>query len=191
MVVVLLGPPGSGKGTQAAQLAPVLKVPHVATGDILREEVSRESELGRKARSIMEEGGLVPDELVLAILRTRLSREDCAGGFLLDGYPRSLSQAETLDRLLAELDHRVNRVVNIVVPENVLVERMTRRSRTERRTDDRPDVFRERLRVYREKTRPVVEYYRSHGVLAEIDGTGSIEDVARAVREAVPVAEAR
>jgi adenylate kinase len=191
MVVVLLGPPGSGKGTQAAQLAPVLKVPHVATGDILREEVSRESELGRQARSIMEQGGLVPDELVLAILRTRLSRKDCAGGFLLDGYPRSLSQAETLDRLLAELDHRVNRVVNIAVPENVLVERMTRRSRTERRTDDRPDVFRERLRVYREKTRPVVEYYRSHGVLAEIDGTGSIEDVARAVREAVPVAEAR
>jgi adenylate kinase len=128
---------------------------------------------------------------VLAILRARLGRDDCARGFVLDGYPRSVSQAETLDQLLTELGHRIDRVLTIDVPEDALVDRMTRRSQTEGRTDDRPAVIRERLRVYREKTRPVVEYYRSHGVLEEIDGTGSIEDVAGAIRAAIPAAEVR
>jgi len=210
--LVLLGPPGSGKGTQAKVLAARYQVPHISTGDILRDEVRRSTPLGRQVQEIMERGELVPDRLVAGIILARLDRDDCARGFILDGYPRTVDQAAILDDLLAELGRTLERVILIEVPDDVIVRRMTgRRScprcgrvyhvesnppedgRTcdacgvelEQRPDDGEEVVRERLRVYREKTEPLVELYRVRGLLAVVDGDRPVEEVTTAILEAL------
>jgi adenylate kinase len=179
--IVFLGPPGSGKGTQAVGLAEALGIPAISTGDMLRLAVAAGSELGGKVKAIMEAGELVSDELMADVVKDRLAHSDAEGGFLLDGYPRTEPQAHTLAGILEGASARLDHVVFIDVPEDELVKRALARQRA----DDKEDVIRERLRVYREKTAPLVEHYRGLGVLREIQGNQTIEEVAREIRNAV------
>jgi adenylate kinase len=185
MRVIFLGPPGSGKGTQAKLLARRLGVPAVSTGDILREAVRQGTPLGSRAKAIMDAGELVPDDVVIGVIRDRTAEADARNGFLLDGFPRTLEQAVALDRLLAGNGAALDGVINLLVPEKMLIERMLGRAAQEGRSDDRPETVAERLRVYREKTAPLVEHYRGLGILSEVDGSGSIETVADRIDRAL------
>jgi len=171
--VVLLGPPGAGKGTQAQVLCEHLGVPAISTGDMLREAVADGSELGRKVQGIMASGALVDDGTMAEVVRERLARPDARKGFLLDGYPRTLPQAETLAGILREGSQDLDAVLLVDVPEDELVRRALLRGRG----DDKEEVVRERLRLYREKTAPLIGYYRERGLLREIDGNRPVEDV--------------
>lgn len=176
--IVLLGPPGAGKGTQAVVVARDVKIPHISTGEILREAVASGSPLGLKVKGIMDAGGLVPDAVVIDVVRERLSRSDCATGFLLDGFPRTVGQAQALTGVLAEIGRPLTHVVDIVVPEHVLLERIKQRGQAgSGRSDDSLQIALQRLKVYWEQTAPVSGYYKSQGTLTEIDGLGSIEEV--------------
>jgi adenylate kinase len=185
MRIVFLGPPGSGKGTQASRLAKRLGVPAISTGEILRESVRKQTPLGQKAQSIMERGELVPDDLIVAMIGERLAERDARGGFILDGFPRTLAQARSFETMLSGNGDALSAVLNFSVPEAQLVERMLGRAQAEGRADDRPETIRERMRVYREKTEPLVGFYRDRDLLAEIDGTGSVSEVAARVEDAV------
>jgi adenylate kinase len=171
--VVLLGPPGAGKGTQAQVLCEHLKVPAISTGDMLREAVAEGTELGRRVQEIMASGALVDDGTMAEVVRERLAKPDARQGFLLDGYPRTLPQAETLEGILDGMAEELDAVLLVEVPEDELVRRALLRGRA----DDKESVVRERLRVYREKTAPLIGYYRERGLLHPIDGHRSIEDV--------------
>jgi adenylate kinase len=185
MRVVFLGPPGSGKGTQAKLLAERLKVPAISTGDILRAAVRERTPLGQQAQAIMEKGELVSDPLIVALIRERIAGRDARDGFILDGFPRTLEQARALEAMLAERSDALTAAVNFGVPEAALVERMLGRATAEGRADDRPETIRERLRVYREKTEPLVGFYGERGLLADVDGVGAIDAVAARVDEAL------
>lgn len=171
--VVLLGPPGAGKGTQAQLLAGRLGVPAISTGDMLRAAVAAGSDLGQRVQSVMASGALVDDALMAEVVRERVAQPDTANGYLLDGYPRTLPQAETLAGILQDAGQALDAVVLVDVPEDELVRRALLRGRD----DDKEDVIRERLRVYREKTEPLIGYYRQRGLLREIDGNRPIEEV--------------
>lgn len=186
--VVFFGPPGSGKGTQASRLASSLGIPQISTGDLLRANVARGTELGKIAKPIMESGALVPDELVTRMLKERLAEPDAAGGALFDGYPRTVPQAEALDGLLAESGRKVAVVLFIDVPDAPIVERLVKRALLEGRADDTPETVAARLRVYREKTEPLADLYRAHGVFHRIDGDRSVDAVAADVLAAVRAA---
>jgi adenylate kinase len=188
MRIVLLGPPGSGKGTQGSQLAKRLAVPAISTGEILREAVRSETPLGQKAQIVMDRGELVSDELILAMIGERLAQPDARKGFILDGFPRTLAQARAFETMLSGNGDALSAVLNFSVPEAELVDRMLGRAKAEGRADDRPETIRERMRVYREKTEPLVGFYRDRDLLADIDGTGSVEQVAGRVDEAVSAA---
>lgn len=172
--IVLLGPPGAGKGTQAERLAGQLGVPAISTGDMLRQAVSSGSELGGKVQGIMASGALVADATMAEVVKERLAQADARPGFLLDGYPRTLPQARTLEGILAEAGQELDAVLCVEVPEEELVRRAVLRKRGD---DDREEVVRERLRVYREKTEPLIGYYRERGLLYPIDGNLPVEKV--------------
>lgn len=177
MRIVLLGPPGSGKGTQAERLCNRLGVPHISTGVLLRAAVDEGTELGKRARRFMDAGELVPDELMLGLIEERLGESDVGPGFILDGYPRNLSQAAALDSLLERLEQPVERALLITVDENEIVQRLAQRAGEEGRSDDTEDVVRNRLRVYSEQTAPVTRHYKDQGLLSEVNGMGDIEVV--------------
>ena len=177
MRIVLLGPPGSGKGTQAALLKDRLGVPHISTGDLLRSAVAEGTTLGKKAQSFMDRGELVPDELMLGLIEERLGAPDVAPGFILDGYPRNLTQARALDDVLDRLKMSAETALELVVDEDQIVERLAKRAAEEGRSDDTEEVVRNRLNVYREQTAPVSNYYDKKGLLKQIDGIGSIEEI--------------
>ena len=183
---VLLGAPGSGKGTQALRLGRRLRVPAISTGEMLRQAVTAGSELGRQVGDVLAGGRLVADELMVDVVRERLGKADAAAGFLLDGYPRNLRQADTLQALLGELGSSLDGVIFLRVPEDVLV----RRALLRRRADDREEVIRERLRIYREQTEPVIGYYRERGLLREIDGDRGIDEVTAEALAAVAAGRA-
>lgn len=185
MRVIFLGPPGCGKGTQAKLLGERLGVPAISTGDMLREAVRQGTPLGLRAKSIMEAGELVPDDVVIGLIRERIGAPDARQGFLLDGFPRTVEQARALDRLLAGNGVSLDTVLNLLVPETTLVERMLSRAVNEGRSDDRPETVSERLRVYREKTAPLVDHYRALGVLSDIDGSGEIAEIAGRIDRAL------
>ncbi|HYU20080.1 MAG TPA: adenylate kinase [Chloroflexota bacterium] len=213
MQVVLIGPPGAGKGTQAGTVAELVGVAHVASGDLFREAVKSGSERGREVKAFMDRGELVPDELTVAMVMDRLRQPDCQRGFILDGFPRSLGQARALDEMLEREGRRIDRVINIQVPEVTLLARLSGRwlcrachasyhtlysppavegvcdrcgGELYQRVDDREETARRRLEVYFMETVPVLEYYRGRGNLVEVDGDRSIEAVTRALCDALP-----
>ena len=177
MNLLVLGPQGAGKGTQAARIAAEYGIPHVSTGDMLRDAVARETELGRQAKPIMERGDLVPDELMVALIRERLGEPDAAEGFVLDGFPRTLAQAEALDAMLREIGRDLDAVVVLEASDAVVRERMLKRAELEGRTDDTPEAIDRRLANYHAQTAPLVEWYRSRDKVAPVDGTPPVEQV--------------
>ncbi len=185
MIAIFLGPPGAGKGTQSSRIASRHEVPQISTGDMLRRAAAEGTPLGLKARKIMEAGELLPDDVIVDLIRERISRPDCARGFFLDGFPRTSGQAEALDRMLAERGLSVDAVVNLDVDEAKLVERMAGRAKNEGRADDNPETIRERLRVYREKTAPLVSWFEKRGRLVTVDGLGEIGEVSRRIEDAL------
>jgi adenylate kinase len=192
MRIVFLGPPGSGKGTQAKLLAERLKIPAISTGDMLRAAVREGTPLGLKAKAVMEAGELVSDDLMIGLIRERISQPDARSGFLLDGFPRTVEQAVALDGLLGGNEKGLSTVVNLSVPEAVLIDRLEGRSGQENRSDDRRETVLERLRVYRQKTEPLIEFYRRRGLLKDVDGVGEVPEIADRISRAVaPAAVAR
>lgn len=189
--LLLLGPPGAGKGTQAQLLVERLGIPQVSTGDMLRAAVAAGSEVGRQAKSYMDAGKLVPDAVVIGVAEERLGRSDAKKGFILDGFPRTAAQAEALDRMLPKLGCELERCVALTVDEDELVKRLLRRAVLEGRSDDNEASIRTRMREYREKTEPLIAYYRKRGALREVNGLGEIEEVARRIAQALDGAETR
>ncbi|MDH2455650.1 adenylate kinase [Corynebacterium bovis] len=181
MRLVLLGPPGAGKGTQAAILSDALSIPHVSTGDLFRDNISRETELGREAQQYMDAGRLVPTSVTANMVRTRLEQDDATKGFLLDGFPRTIEQAEILRDMLAEQGESLDAVVNYTVSEDVVVERMLARGRK----DDNEEVIRTRLQVYRDETAPLIDFYRELDLLVDVDAEGTVEDISSATLDAL------
>ncbi|HEY6034741.1 MAG TPA: adenylate kinase [Kofleriaceae bacterium] len=177
MNLLLFGPQGAGKGTQAARIAAEYGIPHVSTGDMLRAAVANETELGRQAKPIMERGDLVPDELMVALIRERLGEPDAAEGFVLDGFPRTLAQAEALDAMLREIGRDLDAVVVLEASDAVVRERMLKRAELEGRADDTPEAIDRRLANYHAQTAPLVEWYRSRDKVAPVDGTPPVDEV--------------
>ena len=210
--IILLGPPGSGKGTQAAELKEMLNLPHVSSGDLFRHNINNKTALGLKAKTYIDQGELVPDAITIAMVMDRLSQPDCQKGALLDGFPRTLAQAEALDKALSEQGHEIEKVPLINVPQEVVIERLSGRLICRKcqatfhkiynpfetcpqhqcqgeylyqREDDKPETVRSRLEVYWEQTSPLIDYYREQGVLVEIDGNQPMEEVTADLRAAI------
>jgi len=210
--LVLLGPPMSGKGTQAVRLTQLLGIPQVASGDLFRENIKNQTNLGLEAKKYIDRGDLVPDKVTIGMVDNRLHREDCRGGALLDGFPRTIPQAEALDEILADLGASLDGVISIAVPENALVERASGRrlcricgrsyhlkfgpplepglcdddgGELYQREDDQPETVRQRLAVYQAQTRPLIEFYRNRRILQEINGDQSIDEVAINIQEII------
>jgi len=175
--LILFGPPGSGKGTQSARIAEKYKLVHTSTGDIFRKEISNGSPLGLKVQSIIEKGELVPDDLLVDILRSALQRSVGSHGFVLDGFPRTIRQAQDLDNLLNEIGESVSLVIALDVDEEEVVTRLLKRAQLEGRKDDTEEVIRNRMKVYHSQTHPLMEYYNKQGKFQSIHGVGSIDDI--------------
>ncbi len=191
MRIVLFGAPGSGKGTQATLIKSALDVAHISTGDLLRGEVAAGTELGLRAKSVMAEGRLVCDEIVLGMLERRVAQPDAASGFILDGYPRNLAQAAALEALLDRIGKPLDAAIYLYVPEQMLFDRLEGRAHAEGRHDDHPETVRERLRVYRQQTAPLIAHFRELGQLFEIDGIGEVETVNARIHDALARVPAR
>ena len=183
--IILLGPPGAGKGTQAAGLVDRLGIPHVSTGDMLRAAVAAETPVGLKAKAVMEAGELVGDEIVIGIAEERLSQDDAKKGFLLDGFPRTIAQAEALEGLLDKLGVSLDCCLALTVDNDAIVERLLKRAEIEGRADDNEETIRERMREYDGKTAPLLDFYRERGKLVEVDGMGSIDEVGERIERAL------
>ena len=175
--LLLIGPPGAGKGTQAAQLSEAFAIPAISTGDIFRHNVKNETPLGLKAKAYMDAGDNVPDSLTNDLITDRLEQEDCSGGFLLDGYPRTTDQVRHLDGFLAEHGTSLDAVVQLIADADVVVERLRKRALEQGRSDDDESVVRHRLQVYEEQTAPLIDVYGSRGLVVAIDGLGEISEV--------------
>lgn len=190
MKLILLGPPGAGKGTQAKILIEAYGIPQLSTGDILRAAIAKQTPMGLAAKEIMDRGDLVPDEVVNGIISERLDAEDCQAGFILDGFPRTIPQAEALDQMLADKGMKLDAIIEIAVEPDVLVERIVNRARenaatTGARADDNIEIVRNRLNVYRELTEPLVGYYRLKGLVKTVDGMLPVEEVTASIRRAL------
>jgi adenylate kinase len=185
MRIVFMGPPGAGKGTQAALLSSALGIPHISTGDIFRANVTQGTPLGKEAQSYMDAGEYVPDGITNAMVRDRLTHDDARPGFILDGYPRTVEQVAELDAMLRSAGTKIDCVIELTVDVDAVVARLVRRSAEQGRTDDTEDVLRRRLEVYAEQTAPLIELYQSRNLLVQVDGLGEIEAVTAAILLAV------
>jgi adenylate kinase len=183
--LLLIGPPGAGKGTQAARLAEAYGIPAISTGDIFRENVKNETELGREAKAFMDRGEYVPDSLTNALVRDRLSHEDAKNGFLLDGYPRTADQVVELDGILADQGNALDAVVLITADTDEVVRRLLNRALEQGRADDTEEVIRRRMEVYAEQTAPLIEVYSSRNLVREVDGLGAVEEVTERILSAL------
>ena len=177
MRIVLLGPPGSGKGTQAALLVEQLGIPHISTGALLRDAAKKGTELGLQAKALTDKGELVPDQVISDMLEERLSSKDVADGFILDGYPRNLAQASALDVLLERLEQPVDEAILIDIDDEQIIKRIAKRAKEEGRADDTEETVRNRLRVYAEQTAPVADYYAERGLLTKVLGEGNRDEI--------------
>ena len=189
--VLLLGPQGAGKGTQGKLIAAEYGVPHIATGDMLRAAMADGTELGRRVKPIYDAGDLVPDEIMIALIRERLAAADAAGGFVLDGFPRTTPQADALDAMLEEIERPLTVVFEFQLPEQVAIERLRGRAQEEGRPDDTPEAVRKRLDLYREQTEPLVEYYRARGILDGIAAEPPVAEVSAEIQRALEQAAVR
>lgn len=185
MRLLLIGPPGAGKGTQASKLSEVFGIPAISTGDIFRENVKNETPLGLEAKSYMDSGAYVPDELTNKLVRNRLLNPDCAEGFLLDGYPRTADQVNELDDILRENSGSLDAVIQLTAETDEVVRRLAKRAVDQGRSDDTEDVIRNRMAVYEEQTAPLITMYAARGFLIRVDGLGEIEDVTSRIVEAL------
>jgi adenylate kinase len=183
--LLLIGPPGAGKGTQAARLAEAFGIPAISTGDIFRENVKNETELGRQAKAFMDRGEYVPDSLTNALVRDRLSHEDAKAGFLLDGYPRTADQVAELDSILADQGNALDAVVQITADTDEVVRRLLNRALEQGRADDTEEVIRRRMEVYAEQTAPLIEVYSSRNLVREVDGLGAVAEVTERILSAL------
>jgi len=188
MRIIFLGPPGSGKGTQAKLLSDRLGVPAISTGEILREAVRLGTPLGIRAKAIMEAGELVSDDLMISLIQERLAKPDASRGFILDGFPRTAQQALALEQLLSGNGQVLSSVVNLSVPDAVVVDRLHGRAVEQGRLDDRPETILERLRVYQEKTEPLVDFYRGRRLLNDVDGMGDVAAISERIDQALGLA---
>jgi adenylate kinase len=189
--ILILGPQGSGKGTQAERIAASYGIAHVATGDMLRGAMAAGTQLGQRVKPIYDAGELVPDDLMIDLIRERLEQDDVVEGFVLDGFPRTMAQAEALDEMLREIERPVTVVLQLDVPEDVCVERLSKRAEKEGRVDDTPDAIRTRLALYRRETEPVIEHYRAQGNLVVIHGDRPVDDVFAEIQDALEQAAVR
>jgi len=183
--ILLLGAPGAGKGTQAERLVQNLGIPQISTGDMLRAAVAEETPVGLEAKAFMERGDLVPDSVVIGVAEERLSKPDAAEGFVLDGFPRTTAQAEALDELLDRIGSKLECCLALVVDEEAVVKRLLGRAEIEGRSDDTEETIRNRMVVYRESTEPLVAYYRERGLLAEVDGMGTVDEIGKRIEGAL------
>jgi adenylate kinase len=185
MRLLIMGPPGAGKGTQAVVLASALGVPHISTGDIFRANVTAGTPLGEEAQRYMDAGEYVPDSITNAMVRDRISHDDCQPGFLLDGYPRTLEQVNELDMMLQADGNRLDRVVELTVDTEEVIDRLLKRAQEQGRADDTADVIRRRLEVYFDQTAPLVAVYRERGILLQVDGAGDVAEVSERILSAL------
>jgi len=185
MRMILMGPPGAGKGTQAQVVAERYSIPAISTGDIFRKNVSEGTELGIQAQRFMDAGEYVPDELTNLMVRNRIDEPDAERGFLLDGYPRTLAQVEELDGMIKHTGHVLDAVVVLTVDKEELVQRLLQRAETEGRADDTEDVVRRRQEVYHDQTAPLIDVYRDRGLMIEVDGMGEVDEVSKRVLDAL------
>jgi adenylate kinase len=188
--LLLFGPQGSGKGTQAKRIAAEHGIPHVSTGDMFRAAIAKRTPLGTKVEPILAAGDLVPDDLTVGLIRERLAEPDAAPGFVLDGFPRNPAQAEALDALLAEVGRPLTAALELLVPDEVCVERMLKRAAEEGRADDTPEGIARRLEIYHRETAPLSEHYRGQGKLVEVDGGGTVDEVWAGIHKALEQAAA-
>ena len=180
MRIILFGPPGCGKGTQATFISESLSIPHLSTGDMLRSAVSSGSEIGLKAKNIMENGGLVSDQIVLSIVEQRIAKDDCEKGFILDGFPRTVNQAEKLDSLLST-NNKLDYVLRIKVDEEEIIKRLIDRARE----DDKPDIIKNRFKTYNSETQPLIPFYEDRKILFNINGMQEIEKVSEDIKKVI------
>ncbi|MCW2828432.1 MAG: adenylate kinase [Marmoricola sp.] len=185
MRIILMGPPGAGKGTQATVVADHFNIPAISTGDIFRANVSNGTELGRKAKEYMDAGEYVPDEVTNLMVRNRIDESDAEPGFLLDGYPRTVAQVEELDGMIKHTGHKLDAVVVLTVDGEELVQRLLQRAETDGRSDDTEDVIRRRQELYIEQTEPLIDVYRGRGMLIEVDGMGEVDEVTQRIFKAL------
>jgi len=186
MRLLIMGPPGAGKGTQAVELAKRLGGAHISTGDIFRANVEKETALGQAARRFMNAGEYVPDEVTNAMVKDRLARDDASDAFILDGYPRTVDQVETLDKILSSLGNKLDGVISLVVNPEELIQRLLKRAETSGRADDTEAVIRHRQEVYTQETAPLLEIYGSRGLVIDVDGMGEADEVGRRIVDSLP-----
>jgi adenylate kinase len=183
--LLVLGPQGAGKGTQAKRIAADYELPHISTGEMFRAAIAAQSELGRRVEPILAAGELVPDDLTIALIRARLAEDDARDGFVLDGFPRNAAQTEALDAMLAEIGRSLDAILFFDLPDEVATERMLERARKENRADDTPEVIAKRLRAYHEETEPIVEHFRATGKLVPLHAGRTVEEVYTEIQEAL------
>jgi adenylate kinase len=187
MRIVILGAPGSGKGTQAAMLVEHMGIPHISTGALLRNAAKKGTELGLKAKAITDKGDLLPDDIMSGIVEERLSREDVADGFILDGYPRNVAQAKALDEMLERLQKPVQEAIHIDVDPEQIIKRIAKRAKEEGRSDDAEKTVRNRMRIYAEQTAPVADYYEERGLLTQVLGDGNKDEILQRILSALNI----
>lgn len=177
MKLLIMGPPGVGKGTQASHIKSKLNIAHLSTGDILRTEIKKKTDTGVQAKLYMDAGKLVSDQVLLDIIQDRIKNPDCDGGYLLDGFPRTLPQAVGLEKIMESINHALDRVISLTADEDELVERLIKRGAESGRSDDTPDVIRNRQKIYWEQTAPLLDFYQKKGILKDVDGLGEISEI--------------